>query len=47
MANKWLTFLKQYRSKHPGMSLKQAMKSASGEYKKGKTTKATKGKKKK
>ena len=46
MANKWLSFLKDYRKKHPGMSLKQAMKSGSVEYKKGKTTKATKGKKK-
>lgn len=34
MANPWLAFLKQYRKKHPSMSLKQAMKSASSEYKK-------------
>ena len=34
MANKWLTFLKEYRKKNPTLSLKQAMKSASGAYKK-------------
>ena len=44
MANKWLTFLKDYRKKHAGMSLKQAMKSASAEYKK--SAKKSNGKKK-
>jgi hypothetical protein len=34
MANKWLSFLSEYRKKHKGMSLKQAMKAASSEYKK-------------
>jgi hypothetical protein len=35
MANRWLSFLKEYRSKHKGMSLKNAMKAASVEYRKG------------
>lgn len=35
MANKWLSFLKEFRSRNKGMSLKQAMKAASKEYKKG------------
>jgi hypothetical protein len=34
MANPWLAFLKDYRKKHTGMSLKAAMKAASSEYKK-------------
>ena len=34
MANKWLVFLKEYRRKNPTLSLKQAMKQASGAYKK-------------
>ena len=36
MANKWLDFVKQYRKKHPGQTLKQSLKGASVEYKKGK-----------
>ena len=44
MANRWLDFLKSFRSKHKDMSLKQAMKAASQEYKKQKP--ATKQKKK-
>ena len=47
MANKWLTFLKEYRKKHAGMSLKQAMKSASAEYKKSAKPKGKKKKSKK
>ena len=35
MANKWLKFLKEYRARHKGMSLREAMKGASKEYKKG------------
>ena len=34
MANKWLEFLKSYRKKHPSLSMKEAMKAASKEYKK-------------
>ena len=34
MGNAWIDFLKQYRKKNPGLSLKQAMKKASSEYKK-------------
>ena len=34
MPNKWLVFLKAYRAKHPSLSMKQAMKAASKEYKK-------------
>ena len=54
MANKWLVFLKQWRSKHPKVSMKMAMKSAAVEYRKtkgaggAKAAKSTKrGKKKK
>jgi hypothetical protein len=47
MANKWLSFLSEYRKKHSGMSLKQAMKSASSEYKKQKGSKPKKKKPKK
>ena len=52
MGNPWLEFLKQFRKKHPGLSMKEAMKKAAVEWKsvKGKTTKAkkkTKTKKKK
>ena len=46
MANKWLTFLKEYRKKNPTLSLKQAMKSASAVYRKSKSTAPKKGKKK-
>jgi hypothetical protein len=45
MANPWLSFLSEYRKKHKGMSLKQAMKSASAEYKKKNGTKKPKKKK--
>ena len=34
--NPWIEFLSSYRKKHPKMSMKQAMKSAASEYKKGK-----------
>jgi len=34
MPNAWITHLKAYRAKHPGMSLGQAMKAAKGSYKK-------------
>ena len=37
MANKWLVFLKEDRKKNPTLSLKQAMKSASSQYKKSKS----------
>jgi hypothetical protein len=47
MANKWLSFLKEFRSRNKGMSLKQAMKAASSEYKKSAKPKKAKGKKKK
>jgi hypothetical protein len=47
MANKWLAFLSQYRKKHSGMSLKQAMKAASSEYKKSNGTSKPKAKGKK
>jgi hypothetical protein len=40
MANPWLKFLSDYRKKHSGMSLKQAMKAASTEYRKGSKGKA-------
>ena len=33
-ANPWITFLKQFRAKHKGLSLKDAMKKASSAYKK-------------
>lgn len=45
MANKWLDFVKQYRKKHPGQSLKVSLKAASKEYKKTKS-KSVAGKKK-
>ena len=44
MANKWLVFLKSYRSKHPSLSMKQAMKAASKEYKKAPAAAKPKGK---
>lgn len=51
MANKWLEFLAAYRRRNPKVSMKQAMKSASVEWKKSKSSKTTKkakkGKKKK
>lgn len=34
MPNAWLKFLKEYKAKHKGISLKDAMKKASVEYKK-------------
>ena len=34
MPNAWISHLKAYRAKHPGMSLGQAMKAAKGSYKK-------------
>lgn len=33
MANKWISFLQEYRRKHKGLSLKDAMKQASKVYK--------------
>ena len=48
MANKWISFLKEFRKKNPKLSMKQAMKQGAVAYKKAKpATKATKGKKKK
>ena len=48
MANKWLQFLKQWRAKHPKVSMKMAMKSAAVEWRKAKgSTKSTKKKGKK
>ena len=35
MPNKWLKFLKEFKARHKGMSLRDAMKAASKEYKKG------------
>jgi hypothetical protein len=32
--NPWISFLRGYRSKHPGKSMKQAMKDGAKEYKK-------------
>ena len=48
MANKWLEFLKQYRKKISGLSMKMAMKKAAVEWRsaKKKAPKAKKGKKK-
>ena len=34
MANRWISFLQEYRRKHKGLSLKTAMKQASKVYKK-------------
>jgi hypothetical protein len=34
MANPWISHLKAFRAKHPGMSLREAMKKASSSYKK-------------
>ena len=34
MANVWLSFLKSFRAKHKGMSMKEAMKKAAVEYRK-------------
>ena len=36
MGNPWLVFVKAFRKKNPGMSLKDSLKKASVEYKKGK-----------
>ena len=47
MANKWLEFLKAYRKKHPSLSMKQAMKAASKEYKKAPAASKAKGGRKK
>ena len=46
MANKWITFLKSWRSKHKGVSLKDSMKQESSEYKKSKGVSSSKVKKK-
>ena len=35
MPNRWLKFLKEYKSRHKDMTLREAMKAASKEYKKG------------
>ena len=47
MANAWISFLKTWRSKHKGVSLKDSMKRASAEYKKSKapSSKKKRGKK--
>lgn len=49
--NRWTSFLKQWMKKHPGKSLREAMKLASADYKKQpsgkKVKKSGKGKKKK
>ena len=37
MANKWISFLKEYRKKNPTLSLKRAMKSGAAEYRKSKS----------
>ena len=34
MANKWISFLKSWRSKHKGVSMKDSMKQAAVEYRK-------------
>ena len=34
MANKWISFLKSWRAKHKGVSLKDSMKKASVDYRK-------------
>ena len=52
MPNKWISFLKSWRAKHKGESLKSAMKKAAVDYRKSgggasKTKKKGKGKKKK
>ena len=46
MANPWISFLKSWRSKHKGVSLKDSMKQASSEYKKSKGASSSKVKKK-
>ena len=52
--NPWLSFLKAYKAKHPGKSMKQSMKDAAVDYRKSKkggdskkVKKKTKAKKKK
>jgi hypothetical protein len=49
MANAWIQFLSAYRKRHPKLSMKQAMKSASVEWakKKGGSAKAVSKSKKK
>ena len=50
MPNPWLSFLKAYKAKHPGKSMKQSMRDGAVEYrksKKGGASKAKKGAKKK
>ena len=42
MGNAWLDFVKAYRKKHPGLSLKDTLKKASVEYKKKPTKKVKK-----
>ena len=46
MANPWLSFLKEFRKKNKGLSLKQAMQKASQAYKKKAPAKKAKRKKK-
>ena len=47
MPNKWISFLKSWRAKNKGVSLKDAMKRASADYKKsGASSKKKKTKKK-
>ena len=38
MANKWISFLKSWRVKNKGVSMKDSMKRAAVEYKKGKSS---------
>ena len=45
--NRWLVFLKSWRSKHKGVSLKDSMKKASADYKKSKSSEPKKKKSKK
>ena len=45
MSNPWISFLKSWRSKHKGVSLKDSMKQASSEYKKSKGASSSKVKK--
>ena len=39
MPNAWLSFLKEFKKKHPKLTLKQCMKAASAKYKKKKSSK--------
>ena len=45
MANRWLSFLKEYRKKNPSLSMKAAMKQGAVAYKKTKAPTKAKSKK--